>query len=93
MSTPIADSGGATLTVEKRSVRIKLGKRSYNVRTALEPEQLDRIVALLHRVVEESGNNRDQEELLGLTSLRLAFFLDDIASKLESLIGEGRNRV
>ncbi|MDI3531891.1 MAG: hypothetical protein PWR28_236 [Synergistaceae bacterium] len=93
MSTPIADSGGATLTVEKRSVRIKLGKRSYNVRTALEPEQLDRIVALLHRVVEESGNNRDQEELLVLTSLRLAFFLDDIASKLESLIGEGRNRV
>jgi len=47
----------------------------------------------LHRVIEESGDNRDQEELLVLTSLRLAFFLDDIASKLESLIGEGLKRI
>jgi hypothetical protein len=74
---------------EMRRVRLRVGKKSYPIRTALTDEELDRLMRPLNVVIEESSGGRmGQEERLLLALLRYAWQLETIRLRLEKMVEE-----
>lgn len=74
---------------EMRRVRLRVGKKSYPIRTALTDEELDRLMKPLNVVIEESSGGRmGQEERLLLALLRYAWQLETIRLRLEEMAEE-----
>jgi hypothetical protein len=72
-----------------RRVRLRVGKKSYPIRTALTDEELDRLMKPLNVVIEESSGGRmGQEERLLLALLRYAWQLETIRLRLEEMAEE-----
>jgi hypothetical protein len=76
---------------EMRRVRLRVGKKTYPIKTPLTDEELDRLALPLNAVMEESGGaSVGQEERLLLTLLRYAWQLEGIRLRLEGFIEEER---
>ncbi|MCL2010802.1 MAG: hypothetical protein FWG71_09725 [Synergistaceae bacterium] len=81
--TPAASAASAKL----REVRVLIGKRSYFMQTELDDDTLNRVVDTVNEVCRGIGGNMDQDSLLMLTCLQLAYNLDKVSALLESLDG------
>ena len=75
-----------------REVFLSIGKGSYSIRTPLNDEDLERVKALIRQAGPHPGDcthmpfrGMDQENLLVLTCLHLAYMLDAVSAKLEIL--------
>ncbi|MCR4818662.1 MAG: hypothetical protein K5841_06865 [Fretibacterium sp.] len=75
-----------------KDVFLSIGKGSYSIRTPLNEEDMDRVKRLIHQASPHPGNcdqvpfrGMDQEILLVLTCLQLAYKLDSVTAKLEEL--------
>ena len=75
-----------------REVFLSIGKGSYSIRTPLKDEDLERVEALIRQAGPHPGDcahvpfrGMDQENLLVLTCLQLAYTLDSVTAKLEIL--------
>ena len=68
-----------------RDFFLTIGKKNYSVRSALDNEEIDRVKDLIDQAC---GNltETDQENLLMLTCLRLAYSLDHLGGKVEDVI-------
>ena len=71
--------------VERREVRILIGKRHYLMQTELDGDTLDRVVGILNEVCELIGENIDQDSMLMLACLHLAYNIEKISKRLEPL--------
>ena len=70
---------------ERREVRIMIGKRHYRTETVLDNEELVRVVGIVNEVSDAIGSSIDQESLLMLTCLQLAYNLGKVSELLEPL--------
>ncbi len=73
-----------------REVRITIGKRSYEVVTLLDDGGLERLKELLDDACPYPDRGIEQENLLMLTCLRLAYSLDKISTQLPELLDKLR---
>lgn len=71
-----------------RDVWITIGKQNYSVETGLEPDAVERIKALIMSACGSPAKGINQEELLVLTCLQLAYSLDRASEGLEKLLDE-----
>lgn len=71
-----------------RDVWVTVGKQSYSVETALDPDRVGRIESLIADACGSPAKGINQEELLVLTCLQLAYSLDKAAEALEGLLEE-----
>ncbi|MBR1672526.1 MAG: hypothetical protein IJ702_06335 [Fretibacterium sp.] len=76
-----------------KEVFLSVGKKTYSIKTPLEDESLERVKALIHQAFPHPGDSArvpfrgvDQEVLLVLTCLQLAYMLDSVTVKLEALL-------
>lgn len=69
-----------------REVFVTVGKKSYSIRTPLNDATLDRLKALIASANGSMVKGLDQEELLMLTCLQLAYSLDKAAEAIEGLL-------
>ena len=68
----------------RREVLIPIGKRSYPMQTELDEEVFNRVVGILNEVSGSIVGNRDQDSLVILTCLQLAYNLEKISGLLET---------
>lgn len=74
---------------EMRRVRLRVGKKTYPIRTPLTDDELDCILVPLNAVVEElSGPAVAQEERLLLALLRYGWQLEMTRRRLEAVLEE-----
>ena len=71
-----------------RDVWITIGKQNYSVETALEPDAVERVKSLISSVCVSPAKGINQEELLVLACLQLAYSLDKASEDLEGLLHE-----
>jgi hypothetical protein len=71
---------------EPREVTIVIGKRIYNVYTALDKPTFDRVAAIVKGVSASLKDDIGQDHLLMLTCLRLAYGLEKTLDKLAPLV-------
>ena len=76
-----------------RDVFLSIGKGNYRIRTPLKDEDLERVRSLIRQAGPHPGNcahvpfrGMDQENLLVLTCLQLAYTLDSVTTRLETLL-------
>lgn len=69
-----------------REVTIKVGRKSYFLRTTLDDESLSGISELSGEITERLGGNKDQETLLLLSYLQTAWMLEKLGRKLEETL-------
>ena len=69
----------------RREVRVIIGKRNYRMQTELDSDTLDKIVKMVNEVCDAANSNLDQDSLLMLTCLQLAYNLEKISGLLEPL--------
>jgi hypothetical protein len=75
-----------------RQVKVRIGKRTYPVRTTLGDSQVRKLESLLDSLAFEEDPGTSQEERLVLLALRLAHVVDEAVLGLERLGGlEGKN--
>ena len=70
---------------ERREVRVIIGKRSYRTQTELDEFTLARVTSIVDEVCKAVGYGVDQESLLMLTCLQLAYNLERIMGTFEPL--------
>ena len=70
---------------ERREVCIPIGKRTYTIQTDLGDDAIGRIVGIVNEAGGTIGEDIDQNNLLMLTCLHLAYNLEKISRLLESL--------
>ena len=68
-----------------REVRIPIGKRSYLMQTELDDDTLDRVVSIMNEVRVAIGGDIDQDDLVMLMCLQLAYNLEKVSDLLEYL--------
>ncbi|MBQ7152270.1 MAG: cell division protein ZapA [Synergistaceae bacterium] len=66
-----------------RDVYLTIGKKSYSISTPLENEEIDQVKSLIDEACGGVSRSADQEELLMLTCMRLAYSLCEINKKLQ----------
>lgn len=71
-----------------RDVWITIGKQNYSVETGLEPDAVERVRALIAFACGSPAKGVNQEELLVLTCLQLAYSLDKASESIEKLLDE-----
>ena len=64
---------------------ITIGRQSYPVETRLNDDRFKRINSILRETCTEFDQSLDQEKLLALTCLQLAYKLEKISGSLRSL--------
>ena len=69
-----------------RDVFLTIGKKTYRIATPLDKEDVDRLKTLIDEACGSEFKSTDQEDLLVLTCLRLAYSLDSVSSKIENTI-------
>jgi len=70
-----------------RLVSLRIGKRTYPVRTTLEASQIRRLETLLDALAVEEEPGTSQEESLVLMALKLAHAVEKARNGLERLSG------
>jgi hypothetical protein len=70
-----------------RLVNLRIGKRTYPVRTALGAPEIQRVESLLDAFACNGGDVSTQEENLVLLALKLAYALEEARHGLEKLAG------
>lgn len=70
-----------------RLVNLRIGKRTYPVRTTLEESEVRKLETLLDALAFEEGPGTSQEESLVLMVLKLVHALEKIRIVLERLSG------
>lgn len=70
-----------------RLVNLRIGKRTYPVRTTLEESEVRKLETLLDALAFEEGPGTSQEESLVLMVLKLVHALEKTRSGLERLSG------
>ncbi|HCL80469.1 MAG TPA: hypothetical protein DIC53_10945 [Synergistaceae bacterium] len=76
-----------------REVPVRVGKKAYFLETALDDDTLARVSGIMSEVADEFADGLDQEQVLLLSCLQLAWTLDKIGSRLGQAMGtaeEGR---
>ena len=68
---------------ERREVCVFIGKRNYIMQTELDDDTLDRVVGIVNEVCDAISGTIDQNSLLMLTCLQLAYNLEKISERLE----------
>ena len=68
---------------EPREVRILIGKRHYTMQTELDNDELNGVVDIVNEVCGSISDPADQEDMLMLTCLHLAYNLKKISKVLE----------
>lgn len=71
-----------------RDIWISIGKKNYRVETVLDSDAVDRIESLVAAACGSPAKGANQEELLVLACLQLAFSLDKASEALEGLLEE-----
>ena len=71
---------------DSKDVYLLIGKKNYCVRTALDDETLARVKLLINEAYGQPKRGVDQENLLTLTCLQLAYALDTVRGKLDALM-------
>ena len=69
-----------------RDVFLTIGKSTYAIQTALENDELDRIKSLIDEACGEIVKGAQQEDLLMITCLRLAYSLDVVNNKIKTIL-------
>ena len=77
------------MEVISREVTIRIGKKNYFVKTALDDESLKGIHSLFRELTEGLENSLDQEDLLLISCLHLAWLLDSTEKKLHEALESG----
>lgn len=72
-----------------REVTIRIGKKNYFVKTALDDESLKGIHFLFRELTEGLEKSLDQEELLLISCLQLAWLLQSTGKKLSKVFESG----
>lgn len=75
-----------------REVTIRIGKKNYFVKTALDDESLKGIHSLFRELTEGLENSLDQEDLLLISCLHLAWLLQSTGKKLHEAFGSGEQK-
>ncbi len=70
-----------------RDITLNIGKSVYTVNASLDNEALDRVKELIDEACGEISKGANQEDLLILTCLRLAYSLDAVNEKLKAILG------
>jgi hypothetical protein len=71
---------------EPREVTIVIGKRLYNIYTALDKPTFDRVAAIVKGASVSLKDDIGQDHLLMLTCMRLAYGLEKTMGKLAPLM-------
>ena len=71
-----------------REVNIQIGKKSYFLKTTRDDESLKGISSLSAEITKEFSGSLDQENLLLLSCLQLAWILEKLGRKLEKSLIE-----
>ena len=70
-----------------RDITLNIGKSVYSVNTSLDNEALDRVKGLIDEACGEISKGTQQEDMLVLACLRLAYSLDTVNEKLKAVLG------
>jgi hypothetical protein len=70
---------------ESREVTIVIGRRLYNINTVLDQPTFDRVAAIVRGVGMSLKDDIDQDHLLMLTCMRLAYSLEKMTARLAPL--------
>ena len=73
-----------------REVTIRIGKKSYFLKTTLDDESIKAITDLSADITREFEGSLDQENLLLLSCLQLAWLLEKLGRKLERSLDDIR---
>ena len=69
-----------------RDVYLTIGKSTYTFNTPIENDELDRIKSLIDDACGEIVKGANQEDILMLTCVRLAYALDSVNGKLKNIL-------
>ncbi|MBQ6910481.1 MAG: hypothetical protein IJR21_07345 [Synergistaceae bacterium] len=69
-----------------RDLLLTIGKKTYSIKTPLDDEVLERVQDLIDEACGVPVRGVNQEDLLILTCLKLAYSLDSATMKLNSLL-------
>ena len=69
-----------------RELLLTIGKKTYSIKTPLDDEVLERVQDLIDEACGVPVRGVNQEDLLILTCLKLAYSLDSATMKLNSLL-------
>jgi hypothetical protein len=75
-----------------RDVTIRIGKKSYFLKTTLDDESIKAITDLSADITREFEGSLDQENLLLLSCLQLAWLLEKLGRKLERSLDDIREK-
>ncbi len=75
-----------------REVTIRIGKKNYFVKTALDDESLKGIRSLFRELTVGLENSHDQEDLLLISCLQLAWILQSTEKKLSEALESGEQK-
>jgi hypothetical protein len=75
-----------------REVTIRIGKKSYFLKTTLDDESIKAITNLSADITREFEGSLDQENLLLLSCLQLAWLLEKLGRKLERSLDDIREK-
>ena len=75
-----------------REVTIRIGKKNYFVKTALDDESLKGIHSLFRELTEGLENSHDQEDLLLISCLQLAWIIQSTGKKLSEAFESGEQK-
>lgn len=73
---------------EGRKVRIKVGRKHYNLRTFIDEEQLGRIENMVQSTMESLDGAVGQEERLLVALLKFAYLTDCLEQRLQEAVPE-----
>lgn len=73
-------------------LKVRIGKRTYSIRTMLSESQVRRLESFIDSFVPEEEPGRSQEERLVLTALYLAYAVEEAMLGLERLGGSEGNK-
>ena len=76
------------MTSSLRDVSVQIGKASYSIGTSLDDDSLKRMEALMADVTDKLDRSLDQEKVLLILCLQLAWTLENTRSKIEGLYEE-----
>lgn len=75
-----------------REVTIRIGKKSYFLKTTLDDESIKAITDLSADITREFEGSLDQENLLLLSCLQLTWLLEKLGRKLERSLDDIREK-
>jgi hypothetical protein len=77
---------------EPREVKILIGKRTYRIYTLLDDAILARVTSLVNDVGMSEEDVMDQENILMMACMKLAYALERTSDKLTSLLNAIESR-